>query len=91
MNEDHKDTLPLIYNSLSSSEQKVLELIEKDQILEAKKREHKKNYSKSEEDKVMVKATIPLVADFLGTTENRVRELYDINGFERSKNQRKKE
>ena len=78
MNKGCKGTLPLVYDHLNESERKVLELIGKDQILRTKKKKPKIDSSKHEADKVMVKAALPLVADFLGCDEERVKELFDL-------------
>lgn len=66
-----KGSLPIIKDYLRSSEQKVFELIEKDQTLTTRKKKIINN-SKSDENQVMVKATLPLVADFLNCDEKEL-------------------
>ena len=69
--------MPLVCDYLNESERKVFEIIEKDQTIRAEKKT-KTDSSRHEANKVMVKATLPLVADFLGCDEERVKELFDL-------------
>lgn len=72
-----KGTLPLVWKYLSKAERKIYEpfinaLDENVEFEELK-------FGSANGQKVKVKQTLPLVADFLGVSEGKIKEIIDLD------------
>ena len=86
MNKDNtkerKGTLPLIWEYLTESEKQIFKFLDiESEGTSAAKQQKTINTKNKQHNKIMVKETIPLIAQFLDTSEERVEEIFELNSI----------